>query len=270
MTDKLQEPSFADVVRAIDSATDLPPRKQAEWLCSIRQIAKALNRPADSIPARLTAARFAIDRLHHAQVGMNEKTLANHRANVRAALCWFANEEALPRRGSPLTPEWGSLRATMNERRARATLSSLMRYCSARNISPADVGEPVLDDYMRYRAAYTALATDAATRRAIARVWNGCVGVLSGWPERRLLEPAVKPGEGPAQEEFPEGLRKDIDDYTEWLLKPPAQCQRQKAARMQTAHHQSQKSRTLGRRSHGGAPGHSDREPHLAQSTARS
>ena len=51
------------------------------------------------IPARWTAARFPIDRLHHAVVGLNPKTLANHKANARAALRWFGKEEDVPSRG---------------------------------------------------------------------------------------------------------------------------------------------------------------------------
>jgi integrase len=47
---------------------------------------------------------------------------------------------------------------------------------------------------MRYRAQTTALATDAGARRSIARAWNVCTGVIEGWPERRLIEPAIKTG----------------------------------------------------------------------------
>ena len=42
---------------------------------------------------------------------------------------------------------------------------------------------------MAYRAATTALKSDSAARRRIARAWNRCVGVVEGWPTRRLIEP---------------------------------------------------------------------------------
>jgi len=144
-----------------------------------------------AIPARWTAARFSIGRLHHAVVGWNPKTLANHKANVRAALRWFGKEEDVPSRGLPLDGEWHVLRQRLTDRRTRATLSSLMRYFSARKLVPAAVDEAALDAYMGYRAQTTALATDAAARRAIARTWNGCIGLVEGWPEARGLENAV-------------------------------------------------------------------------------
>ena len=86
--------------------------------------------------------------------------------------------------------------------------------------APAAVDETTIDGYMRYRAETTALASDTAARRAVARAWNGCVGVIDGWPVHQLVEPPVKAMEGPAWEEFPEGLRADVDAYLEGLTKP--------------------------------------------------
>jgi integrase len=213
----LLEPSFADVAKAIENAKDLSVRIRSYWLCALRQIAKAMDKPWETIPARWTAARFAIGRLHHALVGMNAKTLANHKSNARAALQWFGNEKGLPSRGMPFTADWAGLRNRLSDTRSRSVLSSLMRYCSAQGIAPAAVDETVLDRYMRYRAETTALATDMAARRAIARVWNGCAEMVEGWPAHRLVEPAIKTMAGLDWEEFPEGLRTDLENQLKGL-----------------------------------------------------
>ena len=215
----LLEPSFADAVKAIENATGLPARTRSHWTCSLRQIAAAMDKPLEIVPARWTAVRFPIARLHHARVGSNAKTLANHKSNARAALLWFSQETGVPSRGTPLTPEWAALRNRIDHMRARAGLSGLMRYCSARRIGPAAVDEAVIDGYMHYRAETTALASDDAARRSIARAWNGCVASIEGWPVRLLVEPAVKRIEGPAWEDFPEGLRVDIETYLDGLTR---------------------------------------------------
>ena len=215
----LLEPSFADVAEAIESAADLSARTRSHWLCSLRQIAKALDKPMEIIPARWTATRFAVGRLHHARVGANAKTLANHKSNVRAALLWFGNEKNVPSRGMPLKPDWHHLRQQLPDRRTRSLLSSLMRYCSARQIAPASVNEAVIDGYMRYRAETTALASNAAARRAIARAWNGCVDIIEGWPAHRLVESAVKTKEGPAWDDFPARLKSDVEAYLNGLTR---------------------------------------------------
>ena len=41
----LLEPSFADVAMAIERAVDLPAQIRSHWLCSLRQIAKAMDKP---------------------------------------------------------------------------------------------------------------------------------------------------------------------------------------------------------------------------------
>ena len=210
---ELLEPSFADALSAIEKAADLPVRTRSHWTCSLRQIAKAIDKPAEIIPARWTAVRFVIGRLHHARIGSNQKTLANHKSNVRAALLWFAGEKGVPSRGMAFAADWASLRKRLVDLPTRANLSPLMRYCSARRIAPGAVDEAVIDDYMRYRAETTALSIGDRTRRAVARAWNNCVGIIAGWPDRQLVEPAIKSMASPAWDEFPIGLRTDIDSY---------------------------------------------------------
>ena len=92
----LIEPSMADATAAIEAAEDLPEDKRRHWACSLRVIAKALGKPLELVPARWTAVRLPLSRLHHAQMGVTAKTLANHKANVRAALNWFAKEAERP------------------------------------------------------------------------------------------------------------------------------------------------------------------------------
>jgi len=106
----LLEPTFADALAAIAAADDLPAPKQRHWACSLRMIAKALDRPPHMIVARWTSARFPVGRLHHAQLGMTAKTLANHQSNAKAALLWFANENQVPSRGAMLSAGWRRLR----------------------------------------------------------------------------------------------------------------------------------------------------------------
>src|SRR5437879_3450462 len=107
------EPSFADAIAAIEQAKTLPPAKRMHWSCSLRQIAKALDRPPASIAARWVAVAHQVNRLHHVGSGVEWKTLANHKSNAKAAVLWFRNEHALPLRGVPLMPEWQALRCRL-------------------------------------------------------------------------------------------------------------------------------------------------------------
>src|SRR5215213_778942 len=119
----LLEPSFADAIRAIEAAASLPRQHQQHWCTSLRQVGQALQRPLDTIPARWTSVRFSIAALHHALAGRREKTLQNHKANVRRALLWFAGEHDVAPRGVPLKPEWVRLRERVEDSHGKARLS---------------------------------------------------------------------------------------------------------------------------------------------------
>ena len=95
----LLEPSFADLIAAVEQAPELSEQRRRHWVCSLRQIAKWLDRPAEVIPARWHAVRLSVGQLHHARVGVTAKTLANHKSNVRAALRWFGKEHDVPQQG---------------------------------------------------------------------------------------------------------------------------------------------------------------------------
>ena len=216
---ELLEPSFADLVDAIEQATGLSDERRRHWVCSARQIAKWLDRPITLVPARWTAIQIAVGQLHHARVGVRPKTLANHRANVKAALRWFGKERNVPERGMRLSPEWARLRARM-ESRMRDRLSSLMRYCSAHGVHPPAVDDMVFDDYWRYRRETTALVSNNTQRRFMSRAWNACAATIDDLSLQRLAEPPLKVLAQPAWDQFPEGLRKDTDDYFAGLTKP--------------------------------------------------
>ena len=99
-TTALLEPSFLDLIAAIEQAAELSEQRRRHWVCSLRQIAKWLDRPAAVIPARWHSVRISVVQLHHARVGVTAKTLANHKSNVRAALRWLGKEHGVPQQGA--------------------------------------------------------------------------------------------------------------------------------------------------------------------------
>ena len=206
----LLEPSFADLVAAVEQTANLPVQTRRHWVCSVRQVAKWLDRPAVEIPARWNAVRLSVGHLHHARVGVTAKTLANHKSNLRAALRWFGNEHNVPQMGALLTPEWARFRDGL-ERPIRDRLYNFIRYCSAREINPSSVNDAIFQDYWIYRTEFTGMASGNATRRPMVRAWNTCVAAREGWSLQPLTEPPIKVAK-PAWEEFPEGLRRNIDN----------------------------------------------------------
>ena len=56
----LVELSLADAIARIEKAQDLPTQIKTQWVCSLRQIAKGLDRPLALIPARWTGLPGAV------------------------------------------------------------------------------------------------------------------------------------------------------------------------------------------------------------------
>jgi integrase len=214
----LLEPLFADLIAAVEQAADLSTQIRRHWACSVRQVAKWLDRPAVELPARWNAVRLSVGHLHHARVGITGKTFANHRSNVRAALRWFGNEHGVPQMGARLTPEWARFRDGL-ERPIRDRLYNFIRYCSARGIDPSSVDDTIFQDYWTYRTEFTGMKSGNATRRPMVRAWNTGAATLQGWSLHPLTEPPIKVAK-PAWEEFPEDLRGGIDNFLAGLAKP--------------------------------------------------
>jgi hypothetical protein len=140
-TPVLIETSFADAIAIIVAADELPERTRRHWPTSLRQIAKALDKPLELIPARYSAVRADLGQLHEVPAGLTAKTLQNHKSNVKSALLWLAREKGIPQHGAPLAPAWEQLRAAVRDGVARSRLSCLMRFCSASNITPVELNE---------------------------------------------------------------------------------------------------------------------------------
>ena len=213
------EPTFADAMMVIAAAADLPKQTRRHWCSSLAGIAKAFDQPPELIPARYSAVRARLAALHHVPLDWVAKTLANHKSNTKAALIWFAKEKDVLPNGVPLSPAWDRLRIQLTDPSTRYRLMPLMRFCSGVHIEPEAVEEAVIDRYMDHRARTTTRASDAASRRIMARLWNTGIGRIDGWPQLRLVEPPVKASEGPAWDDFPEGLRTDIEGYLTGLTR---------------------------------------------------
>jgi hypothetical protein len=207
------EPSFADAVMAITAAADLSEETRRHWRSSLTGIARAFDQPPELIPARYSAIRARMAALHHVPLDWVPKTLANHKSNAKAALIWFAKEKDVLPHGVALSPAWDRLRVELTDPSTRYRLLPLMRFCSGVDIEPDAVDEAIVDRYFDHRARTTTRASDAASRRILARLWNAGIGNIEGWPQQRLVEPPVKAAEGPGWEDFPGGLRADIEGY---------------------------------------------------------
>jgi hypothetical protein len=207
------EPSFADAIMAIRAAPDLSAQTKRHWCSSLAGIARAFDRPMELIVARYSGVRARMAALHHVPLDWTTKTLSNHRSNAKAALLWFAKNAGVLPYGVVLLPVWERFCTPLRDPSTRYRLLPFARFCSGVGVKPDAVDEAVVDCYMDHRARTTTCASDAASRRILARLWNAQIDRIDGWPQIRLMEPPVKGTAGLAWEDFPAGLRQDVEAH---------------------------------------------------------
>jgi integrase len=211
------EPSFSHAIKAISESAELPLPTRRQWCSALRGLARCLDRPPESIPARFSAVRNKILALRYPPFGWTAKTLANTKSNAKAALLWFRREEGLGGDGVPMTPIWQKLHQALTDTSTRYRLAPLMRFCSAIGVEPTCVDEHVLSRFLQHREATSTRNGDLAARRIIAKLWNSRVGAVEDWPNQTLEVPPAKRRGGLAWQDLPEGWRSDVNAYLKFL-----------------------------------------------------
>lgn len=218
---ELLEPSLADAIVLIENDPSLSKSTKAQWICSIRQIGKWIDRPLESLPARLTALRQPVARLNAARLGKSQKTVSNHKSNMRAAINHLSGQGLTLARGVALSPDFQALMDRIEDRWARTRVHALFRYASAHGLAPEEMNDDILAAFFQHRAETTFHKVTPAVRRETARAWNKCVEDVQGFPSVRLTEEQLEPRfNGPDWEDFPQSFRDEVDAYLASLKKP--------------------------------------------------
>jgi excisionase family DNA binding protein len=209
-----------DAIAAIEKADELSPAQKRHWSTSLRQMGRYFDRPLALIPTCIAAIGAVVRELHPARLGVNSKTFANHRANARAALLWFNKRMPDSGRKAPMDPCYRSLLQQVEDRYARDMLSPFFRFLSSQGIRLHDVRDSHVEAFQAYRRDTSFGKVKRSQHRALVRHWNAYAVRIAGWPKIELTEPSyAKRFIGPAWDDFPEGLRNDIDSYCERIGK---------------------------------------------------
>ena len=216
----LMELSLAEALSSIENDSSLTTSRKTQWACSIRRVAEWLDRPLETLPARLTALRQPVARLNAARLGVTPKTLSNHKSNLKAALNHLSDQGLTLARGVELESEWRVLMDGIDDHWARRRMHALFRYASGCGLAPEDMNDDVLAAFFQHRTETTFHKVTPCLRREIARAWNKCVDTIEGFPSRKLTVEELKPRfQGPEWEAFPQDFRDEVEAYLAALRK---------------------------------------------------
>ena len=113
-----------------------------------------------------------------------------------------------------MDPSYRSLLEQIPDRHARDVMSPFFRFLSAFGVRLDVVRESHVEAFQAYRRETSFGEVTRSRHRALVRHWNACAAQIAGWPQIKLAEPAyAKCFTGPVWEDFPQGLRNDINAY---------------------------------------------------------
>jgi hypothetical protein len=192
----------------------VPPDQYAK----AARIAEFLGRDPAQLPARLSALRYGIGHLHHAELGIKRKTLQNHISNLKAAIRHLSDVERLSGHGVTLAPDWQALYDELATRRLRLGLSGFLRYCSATGTDPWSVSNATVEAFIAYvkEVQFTVKPNDL--HKQVARCWNRTREAAPDWPQTTLTVPDLRtqPASLP-WEAFEPSFVRDVERYLSFL-----------------------------------------------------
>jgi hypothetical protein len=206
------EPSFEDVLQAIERDECLNESHKRHWTTSLRKIAEYLDKPLPMIPARISGIGQQIVALHPAKLGVNGKTFANHRSNAKAALNWFRDRGSGLGRAAAMSTEYRQLLALIASRHHRDLISPFFRFLSMEGIQPTGIRDEHFSAYVAHCRATKFRPLRNASARSLARHFNHYAETTEEWPDVTLEVPAARAANGGLSwDEVPAGLRHDIE-----------------------------------------------------------
>jgi integrase len=181
--------SLSDVLRAVEIAADLAPRRRQDLASAVPRTATLLDRPLEQVPAhpRLLVARLG--EIAPAAHGLSRGRWNNLRSLLGKALA-LVQPMAPGRHLSLLSPAWKVLFATIPDRGQRARLSRPAHHCSAEGVDPDAVDDAVM---ARYGAGLnnSLLRAPATQLRDTRGAWNRLCREMSDGPARPVsVEPS--------------------------------------------------------------------------------
>src|SRR5271170_29899 len=177
--------TWGDVIRRLEEDASLLRAQRRDRISAIRRVCAIIGLDPGAVPASLEYLRPLLKRVHPAKHGLQPKTWANIRSNLRAALA-----QLRPRRPPRhLDRAWARWRAVLPNQRMKVGLSRLITSCERDGIAPAAVCDAVLDRFLAEVETDTLLPNPRDCHRRTCRLWNEAVDKVPGWPGARVNVP---------------------------------------------------------------------------------
>jgi len=206
--------TLGDVHSELPELIDRPKQQISDIRSALNLISRVGGRPLAELPADPEPLRKLFDEAPWQVHDVTKQRWANVRSLIVGALYDIGVLSMRSRQQICFSPHCQALIERVDDRTIRHGLSRFLRWCSSRNIRPAEI---TIETFERFGAD---LIQGSAIRRprerlhVARRAWNRAVEEVPGWPQLHVPSPEDDRRYALPWEDFPEALQKEIAEYS--------------------------------------------------------
>ncbi len=210
-----------DLLGLVDLA-NLNATRRRDMKSAVSRICEMASCAPRGLRLEVPILREILRKISPAAHGVSWKTWANIRSLFRRALELPGVIDRMDRGVALRDPMWGPLmRSIAHDKRLAGGHAAIANWCAARDISPHEISEAVLQEFQAWLETRTLCPKPRDVVRRIPHVWNDARRKISGWPPLELATLSFKcPRKQLPLEAFAEGFLRDMDAYRTMRAEP--------------------------------------------------
>jgi integrase len=209
--------TLQDVINAVKGRDTLSITRRRDLCSAVTRVASLLDEDPGRIALNLPVLSAKLAAVNPASTGLTSKTYSNIRSNLLAAV--KASELTPVRRlaTAQFDADWTKLMAPLRVKRGQVGLSRLARYASALGISPQQINDTVIDNFIAEVRENSLHRNPSNLHRMTSLIWNE----TARRPGLDDLKPVTVPSfRRPSKRVewtlFPASFREAADKYLTW------------------------------------------------------
>ena len=213
-------PTLADVLGRLAGVDGVSDQARHNMASAIRTFSRIIDRPPAFIPIAAPALRHMMDTATPGAHNISASRWRNVKSDVRRAIKVSGLASTEIETDAPLTDAWESTAQLAPDATNRSMIRRLGRYCSAHQITPTQVDDQLIQEYLNYLDANQRSRTPARSVSDLIRAWNRHVAPDPSSDCLPLTAP--NPGRKYAFDwaELPAALHADAQNYHAASLHP--------------------------------------------------
>ncbi len=202
-------------VLTVVATSDLSPTRRRDMTSAINRTCAMARRSPGTVPADPATLRALVNDIRPALHDVSDKTWANLRSLLVAALELAGAIDPMSRGDALADPAWGPLMASLShDKRLSCGLAAFANFCVGKGIRPGVVSDGTVMGFLTWLETRTLSPRPRDVARRVPTIWNEARATIVGWPQIALASVSFR--EAPKRlplTQFPQSFRDDLDAY---------------------------------------------------------